>query len=127
MTKVNTTQVGDKLFILNGVDPIRYVDLTRNKVHQYKEPPQRWLKIRRFALHLVGRQPIEDVLFYHKQGFKTVGAQKNVMNILTTEVKNICVWYDGTMHPARGHDGSCQWGFDGQVFWHKPLTTNNHS
>lgn len=36
--KVRTTQLGDKLFILNGVDPLRYVDLAKNKVHQYKKP-----------------------------------------------------------------------------------------
>lgn len=33
--KVKTVQVGEKLVIMNGVDPIRYVDLRTNKVHQY--------------------------------------------------------------------------------------------
>ena len=33
--KVKTVQVGNKLVIMNGVDPIRYVDLRTNKVHQY--------------------------------------------------------------------------------------------
>jgi hypothetical protein len=31
---------------------------------------------------------------------------------------NICLWYDGTMRPARGHIGKCRWHFDGQVWWH---------
>lgn len=37
VAKVKTLQVGNKLFILNGVDPLRYVDLSNNKVHQYKK------------------------------------------------------------------------------------------
>lgn len=35
--KVSASQVGDKLFIANGVDSLRYVDLTNNKVVQYKQ------------------------------------------------------------------------------------------
>lgn len=35
MAKVRTVQVSDKLFILDGVGPLRYVDLTNNVVHQY--------------------------------------------------------------------------------------------
>lgn len=31
---------------------------------------------------------------------------------------NICVWYDGTMRPGRGHNGDCKWDFDGQIWWH---------
>lgn len=34
--RVKTIQVGNKLFILNGHDPLRCVDLTTNKVHVYK-------------------------------------------------------------------------------------------
>jgi hypothetical protein len=37
MAKVRTLQVGKKLFIMNGRDPLRYLDLTNNKVHQYKK------------------------------------------------------------------------------------------
>lgn len=33
--RVRTFQVSDKLYIFNGVDPIRYVDLTKNKVALY--------------------------------------------------------------------------------------------
>lgn len=35
-SKVKTAQMGDKLYIMNGSDPLRYVDLTKNKVKQYK-------------------------------------------------------------------------------------------
>jgi len=35
--KVKTVQIGNKLIIANGVDPLRYVDLATNKVHVYKE------------------------------------------------------------------------------------------
>lgn len=38
MGKVKTLQVGKKLIILDGREPLRYVDLTTNKVHQYKTP-----------------------------------------------------------------------------------------
>ena len=34
--------------------------------------------------------------------------------------RNIAIWYDGTMRPARGHHGNCQWFYDGQVFYHLP-------
>ena len=32
--------------------------------------------------------------------------------------KNICVWFDGTLRPGRGHHGRCRWVYDGQVFSH---------
>lgn len=35
MKKVKTLQVGNKLLILNGIDPLRYLDLKTNKIHQY--------------------------------------------------------------------------------------------
>jgi hypothetical protein len=35
---VRTVQIGDRLILANGQDPLRYVDLTKNKVVQYKEP-----------------------------------------------------------------------------------------
>lgn len=38
--KVKTVQMGNKLIILDGVSPLRYVDLTTNKVVQYK--PMKW-------------------------------------------------------------------------------------
>lgn len=44
MAKVITYQVGSKLYITNGVDPVRYVDLTTNKVHQYK--PSAWRRLK---------------------------------------------------------------------------------
>ena len=36
----------------------------------------------------------------------------------TTVIRNICTWYDGTMRPAKGHNGGCRWRFDGQVWFH---------
>jgi hypothetical protein len=33
--KVTTTQVGHKLLLLDGHNPLRYVDLATNKVHTY--------------------------------------------------------------------------------------------
>lgn len=36
MGRVKTLQVGKKLLIMDGKSPLRYVDLTTNKVHQYK-------------------------------------------------------------------------------------------
>lgn len=37
MGKVKTAQVNNKLFILDGKGPIRYVDLEKNKLHVYKQ------------------------------------------------------------------------------------------
>lgn len=31
---------------------------------------------------------------------------------------NLCIWHDGTLHPAKGHKGTCKWNYDGQVFYH---------
>lgn len=94
--KARTVQVGERLIITDGHNPLRYVDLATNKVHVYK-PPKVGLKRR--ILRLFHRQPFEDVLFYPKKdGFKTTGTQPNVMNILeTTEPR---------MH------------FDGQIRWY---------
>lgn len=33
--RVKTLQVGNKLFILDGISRLRYLDLTTNKVKQY--------------------------------------------------------------------------------------------
>ena len=33
--KVKVVQVGNRLIITNGIDPLRYVDLETNKVHIY--------------------------------------------------------------------------------------------
>lgn len=38
---------------------------------------------------------------------------------MTTVAKNICLWYDGTLRPMKGHIAKCRWHFDGQVWWHK--------
>lgn len=35
--------------------------------------------------------------------------------------KNIAIWFDGTLRPAKGHHGGCRWFYDGQVFYHLPL------
>lgn len=43
--RVKTLQVGNKLIILNGVDPIRYVDLTKNTVKVYPRKGTRVHKI----------------------------------------------------------------------------------
>ena len=38
---------------------------------------------------------------------------------MTTVIRNVCVWYDGTMRSAKGHNnGKCRWRFDGQVWYH---------
>lgn len=76
------------------------------------------MNLKRRILKLFGRQPFEDVLFFHKEGFKITGVQPNVMNILTTYVENVCIWYDGTARPRKGHHGDCTWKFDGQIYWH---------
>lgn len=36
--KVRTVQVGNRLIILDGKSPLRYLDLTTNKVHVYSPP-----------------------------------------------------------------------------------------
>lgn len=36
--KVRTVQVGNRLIIADGKSPLRYVDLTTNKVHVYSPP-----------------------------------------------------------------------------------------
>jgi hypothetical protein len=33
------------------------------------------------------------------------------------EINNICLWYDGTLRPGRGHS-NCKWTFDGQIWRH---------
>jgi len=35
MRKVKTLQLGNRLIIMDGFSPLRYVDLTTNKVHKY--------------------------------------------------------------------------------------------
>lgn len=40
--KVKTVQIGKRLIIMNGVDPLRYLDLTTNKVHKYDN--RTWLQ-----------------------------------------------------------------------------------
>lgn len=37
MPKVKTLQVNDRLIILDGQGPMKYVDLTKNKLHVYKQ------------------------------------------------------------------------------------------
>lgn len=32
--------------------------------------------------------------------------------------KNICLWHDGTLRPAKGHNAKCKWVFDGQIWRH---------
>lgn len=36
--KIETLRVGDKLIILDGVNPMMYVDLVTRTLHQYEEP-----------------------------------------------------------------------------------------
>lgn len=113
MRKVKTVQVGNKLIMMDGEIPLRYVDLTTNKVHQYKEP-KKW---QRKILRLFKRRLMTDALYYPEMdGFKSIGVQPQFLNILTTTGENMCTWYDGTMRSMFGHDGTCQWRFDGQ-FW----------
>jgi hypothetical protein len=35
-----------------------------------------------------------------------------------TEYINICIWYDFTLKPMKGHNGNCRWKFDGQIWRH---------
>lgn len=35
-----------------------------------------------------------------------------------TVYQNVCVWWDGTLRPGRGHSGNCKWRFDGQFHIH---------
>lgn len=116
MSGYKTVQVGQRVIIMNGKDPLKYLDLTTDKIHKYR-PERDW---KRPLLKLFKRQLFKDVLFYPKHdGYKVLAAQPNIQNILTTVAENICIWYDGTMHPHRGHNGDCKWEFDGQIFWHK--------
>lgn len=60
-----------------------------------------------------------QIKYYFRTGYKTIGSNPNLINILTTtDARNMCMWYDGTMLPAKGHNGACGWKFDGQVFYH---------
>lgn len=34
------------------------------------------------------------------------------------EYVNICIWYDFTLKPMKGHNGNCRWKFDGQIWRH---------
>ena len=43
--KVKTVQFGNRLIIADGIGPLRYVDLTTNKVHVY-EPPGEKIPVR---------------------------------------------------------------------------------
>lgn len=149
--KVNIFQVGEKLFILNGKDPMRYIDLSTNKVVQYKQPrPKTKLKQKFWWLFPKKRKEVstmqvildryfqkmsdsmiqnyfsevivdngEFVEFPKIDGYHEIGKQPNVMNVLeTTEARNMCMWYDGTIKPMRGHQGACGWKFDGQIWRH---------
>ena len=35
--KTTTVQVGNRLIILDGYNPLRYVDLAKNKLHKYRK------------------------------------------------------------------------------------------
>lgn len=127
--KVQTVQLNEKLFILNGHDPIKYLDLTTNKVHQY-EAPRKSLRERLFKKKFKPEidlktdgyiKPRPAMIWKETDGFKTIGNQPNVMNVLTPQMKNICCWYDGTAKPSRGHNGLCTWRFDGQFYIHNRI------
>jgi len=46
MAKAKTVQVGDKLIIVNGVDPLMYVDLSKKKLHIYEKKRYKvWFKL----------------------------------------------------------------------------------
>ena len=38
---------------------------------------------------------------------------------------NICVWFDGSLHPMLGHKGTCKWIYDGQVYYHAKVKKDN--
>ena len=31
---------------------------------------------------------------------------------------NVAIWYDGTLRGRLGHDATCKWTFDGQIWKH---------
>ena len=39
----------------------------------------------------------------------------------STFYHNICIWFDGTIRPLKGHNGNCRWTYDGQVYYHQPI------
>lgn len=41
--------------------------------------------------------------------------------VKTAQVRNMCIWWDGTMRPMKGHMGNCRWKFDGYFWVHNPL------
>lgn len=131
MGKVRTVQVDNRLIIADGVGPLRYLDLDTNKVHVY--PGKMKFKLKYFFRrkkksdnnHKVEIRtdgyikPRPSMIWPKTDGFKTIGTQPNLLNVLeTTEARNICSWWDGTMRPMKGHMGACGWKFDGQIWRH---------
>ena len=41
--------------------------------------------------------------------------------------QNICIWFDGTIRPMKGHNGTCRWVYDGQVYYHQPTKANKEN
>lgn len=35
--------------------------------------------------------------------------------------ENVCLWWDGTLKPQKGHNATCSWLFDGQIYYHTKL------
>lgn len=52
------------------------------------------------------------------EGIATIQNRPQIMNILETHVENMCLWYDGTLKPMRGHTADCKWRFDGFIWEH---------
>lgn len=50
VSKVETARLGNKLFIFDGVGPLKYVNLKTNKLKVYKNPSKLTLIFRRIRL-----------------------------------------------------------------------------
>lgn len=121
MGKVKTVQVDNRLIIADGKNPLRYLDLDTNKVHVYK-PPKRSLRERLFNRWPYGKPKTVDhsqavelktdgyikprepmIQFPQVDGYREIGTQPNVMNILTIPLKK---------------------RFDGQITWYVSESSN---
>lgn len=73
-------------------------------------------KAKRWWKHRTGfdlDEPMESIFETHYTEFGEVGKKQ------VAYAKNICLWYDGTLRPMRGHKAKCRWQFDGAIWWHR--------
>lgn len=125
MNQVKTVQVQDRLIIADGKGPLRYVDLTTNKVHVYKPPKQNLYK--RILERIKMRKYVEvtavkiDSPIQPRVGYPNLWAAPGY-GFDEEMYKNVCLWYDHTLRAMKGHDvRHCKWSFDGQIWKHNKL------